>query len=125
MKELTKAEEQVMLILWSKKEAFVREIINEMDEPKPAYTTISTIVRILESKGYVAHEEFGKTHKYFPLVSKEEYTGSFMKGFISNYFSGSYKNLMSFFTKSKDLSVQELEEIKKMIDKEIDKKQGE
>ncbi len=122
MKELTKAEEQIMLILWEKQKAYVRDIISEMDEPKPAYTTVSTIVRILESKGYVSHEEVGKMHKYFPLVSKDEYTGSFMKGFISNYFSGSYKNLLSFFSKNKDLSLRDLEEIKAIIDKEIDNK---
>ncbi len=123
MKELTKAEEQVMLILWKQGSAFVRDIIKDMGEPKPAYTTISTIIRILETKGYAAHEEYGKMHKYYPLVSKEDYTGTFMRGFISNYFSGSYKNLLSFFSKSKDLSIEDLEEIKSIIDKEINNKQ--
>ena len=81
-KELTKAEEQVMQILWQLEKAFVKEIIEQMPDPKPAYNTVSTIVRILEKKGFVSYEAFGKTHRYYPLMSKREYTRLFMKNFM-------------------------------------------
>ena len=99
MKELTSAEEQVMQILWSLNEAFVNDIIEKMPEPKPAYNTVSTIIRILETKGFVNHKAFGKTHQYFPLISKEEYTKGFFSGVMKKYFSNSYTNLVSFFSK--------------------------
>ena len=86
MKELTKAEEQVMQLLWKKEKAFVKELIEQMPDPKPAYNTVSTIVRILEKKGFVAYEAFGKTHRYFPLISKKEYTRKYMKNFMKGYF---------------------------------------
>ena len=88
MKELTKAEEQVMQILWEEKKAFVKEILSHFPEPRPAYNTVSTIVRILEKKGFVSHEEFGKSHRYYPLVQKEEYRderfSDLMKGYFNN-----------------------------------------
>lgn len=111
MKELTKAEEEVMQKLWQLEKAFVKEIIELMPEPKPAYNTISTIVRILEQKGFVGHEAKGKSFKYFPLIDKEEYSRKFMKGFVSRFFSGSYQEMVSFFAKEKDMSIQELEEV--------------
>lgn len=122
MKELTKAEEQVMLILWELNEAFVKDVIELLPEPKPAYTTISTIIRILESKGYVGHKDFGKTHQYYPLISQNEYADKFMKGFIKNYFDSSFKQLVSFFTKNENMTISELEEIRKIVEKEINKK---
>ncbi len=122
MKELTKAEEQVMLILWKKEKAFVRDIINELPDPKPAYTTVSTIVRILESKGFVKHEEQGNIHNYYPVVNQEEYAGRFMEGFVKNYFSNSFKNLVSFFSKQDDISISELEEIRQIVNSEINRK---
>lgn len=119
-KELTKAEEELMQVLWQMKSAFVKDIISELPEPKPAYNTVSTIIRILEQKGFVDHESHGKSHKYFPLVTKEAYTRSFMKGFVSRYFSGSYKQMVSFFTKQDNLSLSDLEvlinELKKKND---------
>jgi len=111
MKELTKAEEEVMRILWELRSAFVNDIISELPEPKPAYTTVSTIVRILQQKGFVGHEIHGKFHKYHPLVSKEDYSKFFMKGFVNKYFSGSYKQMVSFFTKENNLSVNELQQL--------------
>jgi BlaI family penicillinase repressor len=111
MKELTRAEEEIMQVLWQLDSAFVKDVIEELPEPKPAYNTVSTIVRILEQKGFVGHEAQGKSHKYFPTVSKEDYTKTFMKGFVSRYFSGSYQQMVSFFTKEDKLSVQELEEL--------------
>lgn len=122
MKELTKAEEQVMLLLWQKGKALVRDILNELPEPKPAYTTVSTIVRILEGKGFVAHEELGNTHLYYRLVNQDEYAGKFMRGFVKDYFSNSYKNLVSFFSRQEDISIRELEEIGRIINSEINKK---
>jgi predicted transcriptional regulator len=115
MKELTNAEEEIMQILWKLEKAFVKDIVELMPEPKPAYNTVSTIVRILEKKGYVAHHSFGKTHQYFPLVEKDEYSRSQLKSFVKDYFSNSYRQLVSFFAKDKNLSVAEMEELKRVV----------
>ena len=115
MKELTKAEEEIMQVLWKLNTAFVKEIIAELPGPKPAYNTVSTIVRILEQKGFVGHETHGQSHKYHPLITKDAYTKSFMKGFVQRYFSGSYQQMVSFFTKEDNLSVKELEELVKQL----------
>ena len=122
MKQLTRAEEQIMQILWRLEKAFVKDIIAELPTPKPAYNTVSTIIRILETKKFVGHQTFGKKHLYFPLVSKAEYRKSQFSGFVSNYFGNSYKSLASFFTKEENLSLEELEEINRLIQKEINKK---
>jgi predicted transcriptional regulator len=119
MKELTKAEEQVMQLLWKKEKAFVKELIEQMPEPKPAYNTVSTIVRILEKKGFVAYEAFGKTHRYFPLISKKEYTRKYMKNFMKGYFSNSFKEMVSFFAREDNMSLAELEELMKEVGKDL------
>ncbi|MFY0653101.1 MAG: BlaI/MecI/CopY family transcriptional regulator [Cyclobacteriaceae bacterium] len=111
MKELTKAEDEIMQILWMLESALVNDIIDKMPEPKPAYNTVSTIVRIMEQKGFVGYEKQGKFHKYYPLISKEDYTRSFMKGFVQKYFSGSYQQMVSFFTREEQLSMNELEQL--------------
>lgn len=121
-KELTQAEEQIMQVLWQKNQAFVKDILDSLEEPKPAYTTVSTIIRILESKGFAGHESYGKTHRYYPLISKNEYAQKCMKKFIGNYFSQSFHHMVSFFTQSESLSLQELEEIKQIMEREIEKK---
>lgn len=121
MKKLTKAEEEIMQVLWEIERGIVREIIEKLPEPKPAYTTVSTIIRILESKEFVDHKSYGKTHEYFPLVSKEDYSKQFLNNFVNDYFSNSYKKLVSFFTKEEKLSVSELNDLKKIIDEEIKK----
>jgi predicted transcriptional regulator len=121
MKELTKAEEQIMQVLWKLKEAFVKDILPELPDPKPAYNTVSTIVRILEKKGFVSHRAYGKTHQYFPLVTKEDYTKTHMGSFVKNYFSNSFEQMISFFAKEKSLSVHEMEEILKIMEGEIKK----
>lgn len=121
MKELTKAEEQIMQILWEVEKGFVNDILDKFPLPKPAYNTVSTIVRILERKGFVGYKAYGKTHEYYPLVSKREYTKSYFKGFMNNYFGNSYQALASFFTKENKLSIEELEEIKAMMEDEINK----
>lgn len=121
MRELTKAEEQVMQILWNIEKGFVNNVMEYFPEPKPAYNTISTIIRILEKKGFISHTAYGKTHEYYPLVSKKEYTSNYFKGFLKNYFSNSHQALVSFLTKDKNLSIQDLEEMKQLMEEEIEK----
>ena len=116
MKQLTKAEEEVMQLLWLLKEANVASIIDEMPEPKPAYNTISTIVRILENKQFVSHRKEGKGYIYFPKVKKEEYSNQSLNKLVNNYFNGSFKNMVSFFVKKNDLDVKDLEKILKDMD---------
>ena len=122
MTELTKAEEEIMQMLWKLDKAFVKDIIDVLPEPKPAYNTVSTIIRILEKKGFVDHEAFGKTHRYFPKISKKDYTRQFMKGFVNNYFSNSYRQMVSFFAKENKLSLKELEEVNKLIEEQMAEK---
>lgn len=111
MKELTKAEDQIMQILWKLEKSFVKDIIEQMPNPKPAYNTVSTIIRILEKKGFVAHNAYGKTHEYYPLISKKDYTRSFMSNFMRNYFSGSFQEMVSFFAKEDKMSLSDLDEL--------------
>jgi len=122
MKELTKAEEQIMQILWEVEKGFVIDIVDKMDEPKPAYNTVSTIIRILESKGVVGHTAYGRTFEYYPLISKKDYTKEYMGNMVQNYFSNSFKQMVSFFTNENKLSIKELEELKQMMDNEIQKR---
>jgi BlaI family transcriptional regulator, penicillinase repressor len=122
MKDLTKAEEQVMHILWDLKHGFVKDIAERFPDPKPAYTTISTIIRILETKGFVGHKAYGKTHEYFPLILKEEYTKAFMGVFVKNYFSNSYKKMVSFFARDNEVTIEEMEEMMKILEAEMKKK---
>ena len=113
LKELTRAEDQVMQILWSIGRGVVRDIIDKMPEPKPAYNTVSTIVRILETKGFVDHKAYGKTHEYFPLISKEKYTRFYLNNMIRGYFNGSFQNLVSFFARDNKLDATDLEKLLK------------
>jgi len=122
MKTLTKAEEQIMQELWELKNAYVKDIIERLPLPKPAYNTVSTIIRILEKKGFVGHHAHGKTHEYYPLVSKKTYRKTFFSNFFNDYFSNSYQSLTSFFAKEQNLSLKELEEMRNMIEEEIQKK---
>ena len=117
MKQLTKAEEEIMQILWDLKEANVATIIEEMPNPKPAYNTVSTIVRILESKEFVDHRKLGKGYIYFPKVEKETYTKQSMNKLIDGYFNGSFKSMVSFFMKNNKMDSKELESILKEINK--------
>jgi BlaI family transcriptional regulator, penicillinase repressor len=111
LKELTKAEDQVMQILWKIERGVVKDIMEEMPEPKPAYNTVSTIVRILETKGFVDHKAYGKTHEYFPTITKERYTKFYLNNLLKGYFDGSFQNLVSFFTKENKLDANELEKL--------------
>ena len=117
MKQLTKAEEQIIQVMWRLGKSSVKDIREELPEPKPAVNTVSTIVRIMESKGFVSHEKKGRGYVYFPVVEKEEYTRQSLRKMINNYFDGSFKNLVSFFAKKEEIDVQELEEILKELNK--------
>jgi len=121
---MTKAEEQVMQIIWKLEKSMVNDILFHFPEPKPAYTTVSTIVRILEKKGFVSHKAYGNTHEYFPVVSKELYTRDYFKGFLKGYFSDSFSNLVSFFSRNDEMDVREMETIMKMLKSEIKLKKG-
>jgi BlaI family transcriptional regulator, penicillinase repressor len=121
IRELTRAEEQVMQLLWDLKKALVHDLLSRFPDPKPAYNTVSTIIRILEQKGFVDHKAYGRTYEYFPLISKKEYTKTYFKNFVANYFGNSYHSLASFFTREEKLSISELEEIRKLMDDEIKK----
>lgn len=118
---LTRAEEEVMQILWEIEKGMVHDILSKFPDPKPAYNTVSTIVRILEQKGFAGHKAYGRTHEYFPVISKAAYTKSSFRGFMSNYFGNSYKSLASFFATEGKLTIMELEEIQKTINEEIRK----
>ncbi len=115
MKQLTKAEEEVMQVLWQLKKSNVAAIIDELPNPKPAYNTVSTIVRILESKGFVDHEQEGKGYLYFPLLKKSEYSHQSINKLVDGYFQGSFKSMVSFFMKKNDMTLSELESILKEI----------
>jgi len=124
MKELTRAEEQIMQVLWRLGKGFVKDIVDELPDPKPAYNTVSTFVRILEKKGFVSHRAYGKTHEYFPLTSKDEYKKSYLKSFMKRYFGNSFQEMVSFFASDRDIGLEELEEIRKLLNEEIGKQKG-
>nr|WP_262898754.1 BlaI/MecI/CopY family transcriptional regulator [Dawidia soli] len=111
IKELTKAEDQVMQILWKLEKAFVKDLVEAMPEPKPAYNTVSTIVRILETKGFVDHTAYGKTHEYYPLITKEKYTKFYLNNLLKGYFDGSFQNLVSFFARENKLSATDVQKL--------------
>jgi predicted transcriptional regulator len=117
MQKLTNKEEEIMHILWKLEKAFVKDVLMEIEDDKPHYNTLSTIIRNLEDKGYVGHNAYGNTHQYFPVVSKEEYRKGFMSNAIENYFNNSYKSMISFFAKEEKISATELREILDMIEK--------
>ncbi len=125
MKELTRAEEQIMHVLWEIQKGVVKEILDRLPDPRPAYNTVSTIVRILEKKGFVDHEAFGKTHRYFPLVSRNEYRRGFLKSFVNRFFGNSYQELVSFFASDRKITLQELEEMKTFLAEEIERQKTE
>lgn len=117
MQKLTNKEEEIMHILWMLKKAFVKDVLAEIKEDKPHYNTLSTIIRNLEEKGYVAYNAYGKTHQYYPIISKEAYRKRFINSAIDNYFNSSYKNVVSFFAKEEKISIAELKEIIDLIEK--------
>ncbi len=121
MKQLTKAEEQVMQILWDLDEGVIKEVVEGFEEPRPAYTTVATVLKLLEKKGFVDHKTVGNVHVYFPLVSKREYTRYQFSTLLKDYFSGSFPKLATFFAHENNLTMKDLEEMLKMSHSEITK----
>jgi predicted transcriptional regulator len=117
IKDLTKAEEQIMQIVWQLERCFVKEVMDHLPEPIPAYNTVSTIIRILEVKGFIGHEAVGKSHQYYPLVSKEDYKRHATEKLLGNYFENSVESMFSFFVKEEKLDLSDVDEILKMISK--------
>lgn len=122
--ELTRAEEEVMQILWKLGKGFVNDVLEHFDEPRPAYNTVSTVIRILEKKGFIGHNAFGKTHEYFPMISKDEYSRRLMGTVVKGYFDNSVRKLVSFFTGGEQVSLKEMEEIRRIIDEQIEQKKS-
>ncbi len=120
IRELTKAEEEIMRVLWQLQKGFVKDVLAELPEPKPAYNTVSTIIRILEKKELVGYTAYGKTHEYYPLITEEEYRRFQTEQLMTNYFDGSLKKLVSFFVQEKNLSLKETDEIIKLLNQNKD-----
>lgn len=123
IKELTKAELQVMQILWDIGKGFVNDIVERIPDPKPAYNTVSTIVRILEKKNFVSYRPYGKSHEYYPLVSRTAYTDSFMNSVLNNFFDNSVSEMVSFFSKREKITMNEMDDIIRLLNE--NKKAGE
>lgn len=121
MKEITKAQEEVMKALWEIKDGAVSDVLEVLPEPKPAYNTVATVIKVLEKKGYIAHKTYGKTNVYFPAIEKKEYAQYVLKETFKGLFNGSLNQMVSFFVKNKEVGLSELEEIKQMLEEEIKK----
>jgi BlaI family penicillinase repressor len=113
IKDLTKAEEQIMQVLWQIEQGFVKDVIDILPEPKPAYNTVSTIIRILEVKGFIAHRSFGKAHQYYAIVSKEDYKRHATEKLLGGYFENSVESMFSFFVKEEKIDLSDVDEILK------------
>ena len=125
MKELTKAEEQVMQYVWKLKKGFLKDIVEQFPEPKPAYTTVSTVIRVLVKKGFIGFNTYGKVNEYFARVSKRSYAKNYFSGVFKSFFDQSASSFTSFFTKEAELSLTDLEEMKLIIEKQIkERKEG-
>lgn len=120
--QLTKSEEQVMQILWDLGEGLVKDILDRFEDPKPARNTVSTVVRILEKKGFVGHKDYGKVFVYYPLVQKKDYSGTQLVGLLKNYFNNSFPAMASFFAKENDLTIHDLELLLEETKKELAKR---
>jgi BlaI family transcriptional regulator, penicillinase repressor len=117
MNRLTRKEEEAMKILWKARKGFIKELIDLHPDPKPLYTTFASVIRCLEEKGFINHKAYGKNYQYYPVITKEEYRKSYMKGVVSDYFGSSYKNVVSFFINEKKISKEDLEAMIKIIEK--------
>lgn len=122
--KLSRTEEQLMRYLWKLEKAFMKDFIEQYDDPKPATTTIATLLKRMKDKGFIDYKVFGKSREYFPLVSKSEYFSKHFRGLINNFFGNSAATFASFFTQATDLSAEELEALRKEIDEEIKKKKN-
>ena len=124
MEELTKAQEEILLVLWDIQEGAVADVVEKLPEPKPAYTTVATVIKVLEKKNYVGHRKYGNIHVYYPVVTKKAYAKHVLKDAYKGLFNNSLNQLVSFFVKEKDVPVSELEELKKLIDQELKKQKS-
>ncbi|MDF1574526.1 MAG: BlaI/MecI/CopY family transcriptional regulator [Bacteroidales bacterium] len=118
-RRLTKAEEEIMLILWKLGESTIREVISQLEEPNTPYTTVSTVVRVLEKKKFVGHKAVGTTYLYYPLVQKKEYLRAYLSGIVSDYFDGSFSRMAAFFARENDLDMGDLHELISEIETEL------
>lgn len=122
MKEITKAQEEILKALWEIEDGAVSDVLDKLKEPKPAYNTVATVIKVLEKKQYVNHRTYGKTNVYYPLITQKKYAQSLLKDTVKGFFNGSANQMVSFFVKDKDLSINELQELKNMIESEINNK---
>lgn len=120
--QLSKSEEQVMQYLWKRKKAFMKDLLKDFPNPKPATTTVATLLKRMNNKGFIAYTLFGKSREYYPLVKKTDYFSKHVNGLIKNFFNDSASQFASFFTKETNLTKEELEHLKTLIDSEIKKK---
>jgi BlaI family transcriptional regulator, penicillinase repressor len=121
MNKLTRAEEQVMQVLWEMERALVKDMLEKLPEPKPAYNTVSTIIRILEKKGFVDHKAYGTTYEYFPIIKKDDYANFHFSDFMKNYFNDSFPRMAAFFARENNLSMKDMEEIMRLTEIELKK----
>lgn len=119
MKKLTTAEEDVMQILWKLNKAFIKDILEQIPDPKPPYTTVLSVIRVLEKKEFVSHTQFGNTYEYYPLISKDDYAGEHFNQFLSGYFNNSFPKMAAFFARENNLTMSELEEIIRLTEQEL------
>lgn len=124
METLTKAEEKAMKIIWSLEQGLIRDIVNEYPNPKPAYTTVATIIKILEKKGFVKRHPVANTYQYIPLIQKEEYSKKYIKSFLGRYFSNSFKSMVSSFGTNEELTTEDMEDLISHFQNEIKKKKN-
>lgn len=125
MEEITKAQEEILKALWEIKEGAVSDVIAVLPDPKPAYTTVATVIKVLERKGYVAHKTYGKTYVFYPTTSKKDYTGFILKDAMEGLFNNSLNAMFSYFVKQKkNVSLEELEELKNYLEDEIKKQKA-
>jgi len=122
MKKLTTAEEQLMQYLWKIKKGFFKDIVDQFPDPKPAYTTIATVLTALVKKGFIEFNQLGNNREYYPAISQNEYAMNFISGITRRYFSNSYQELVSFFSKNEDLTIEEMEAMMNILEKEIAQK---
>jgi BlaI family transcriptional regulator, penicillinase repressor len=119
MKEITKAQEDILKALWEIKDGAVSDVLDILPDPKPAYNTVATVIKVLEKKGYVSHKTYGKTNVYYAVISKLEYSRHKLKDTVLGLFNGSFNQMVSCFVNNKDISIAELEDLKKMLEQEI------
>jgi BlaI family transcriptional regulator, penicillinase repressor len=120
--ELTRAEEQIMQILWKIEKGFIKDVLDGFDDPKPAYTTVATFMKILEKKGFVSHETLGNAHKFYPLISKEEYSKTQLNSIFSKYFKGSIREVVTFFSDNNKVNITDIDSAIKLLNEIKNKK---